>query len=163
MLYVAKDAALSSGIVLSTTSGGTLAAASQSWPSNHLGIPWHSGIYKPVVADFNGDNRDDIFLQRQTPGDHFILLASAQGQFTSIKQTLLNNTGGQLWSADHHRLVAGDFNGDGKADLFLQAIDRAGIHALFLCDASTSTFGSVQQTWSDGKFDFAWSHSSGNF
>jgi RHS repeat-associated protein len=162
MLYIAKDAAQSSGIVLSTSAGGTLADANQTWPSNHLGIPWHSGTYKPVIADFNNDGRDDIFLQRQSAGDHYLLLASGLGQFTAIKQTLPNNTGGQLWSANEHRLVAGDFNGDGKADLFLQAVRPSGVHALFLCDASTSTFTSAQQTWGDGKFDFAWSLSRAN-
>ncbi|HEY0680972.1 MAG TPA: VCBS repeat-containing protein [Steroidobacter sp.] len=53
LLYVAKDAARTSGIVRSDGSGPNIPF--QSWPSNFLGIPWHSNLYTVVVADFNGD------------------------------------------------------------------------------------------------------------
>jgi RHS repeat-associated protein len=162
MLYIAKDPAQQSGIVLSTSAGGTLGEAGQNWPSNYLGIPWHSGIYRVIVADFNGDGRDDIFLQRQTAGDHYLLLANVWGQFTSIRQTVPNNTGGVLWSADSHRIVAGDFNGDGKRDLFLQSVAPSGLHAVFLADATNGTFSSAQQTFNDSKFGFAFSLSKAN-
>src|SRR5262245_24346780 len=79
VLYMANDPALPSGIALSDGSAPTI--NHQSWTSNHLGIPWHSQIYKPIVADFNGDHRADIFLQRQTAGDHYLLFADTNGKF----------------------------------------------------------------------------------
>src|SRR5689334_6806533 len=75
VLYVARNAGQNSGIALSTGSGPY--AQGQSWSSNFLGIAWGDS-YKPIVADFNGDARADILLQRQSPGDHYLLLANAE-------------------------------------------------------------------------------------
>ena len=111
----------------------------QTWPSNFLGIAWHSGAYNPVVADFNGDGKADILMQRQAPGDHYLLFTSSAGQITAISQTISNTLGGQTWSSDYHRIVAGDFNGDGKADLFLQSATTTGLNAIFLA-GSAGTF-----------------------
>src|SRR4029079_12128134 len=108
-------------MALSDGSGPNISG--QSWASNYLGIPWHSGTYKAFVADFNGDGKADILLQRQSPGDHYLLFANSAGQINAINQTIAYNLGGQIWSADAHRLVVGDFNGDGKRDVFLQAND----------------------------------------
>jgi hypothetical protein len=107
VLYIAKDHTLPSGIALSD--GTSPSIDHQSWPSNHLGIPWHSGTFKAFVADFNGDGRADILLQRQAQGNHYLLLANSSGQINAIHQTIPSNLGGQIWSADAHRLVVGDF------------------------------------------------------
>jgi hypothetical protein len=154
LLYVAKSSGANSGIALSNNAGPY--QVSQSWASNHLGIAWHSSTYRPIVADFNGDGRADIFMQRQSQGDHYLLLTNSSGQITAINQTLAYNHGGQVWSADQHRIVAGDFSGDGKADLFLQAATPSGLNAVFLASAS-GTFGSAQQTWGNTHIGFRWS------
>jgi YD repeat-containing protein len=154
LLYVARSPGASSGIALSNNAGPY--SIVQTWPSSHLGIAWHSGTYRPVVADFNGDGKADILLQRQAPGDHYLLFANASGQITAINQTIPFNQGGQIWSADGHRIVAGDFNGDGKADLFLQSVSSSGLNAVFLASAS-GTFGSSQQTWGNLHIGFKWS------
>ena len=111
---------------------------------------------KPLVGDFSGDGRADILLQRQSQGDHYLLQANAQGQITAIHQTLPYNHGGHIWSADGHRIVAGDFNGDGRADVFLQAVRITELNAVFLAGAS-GTFGSAQQTWGNMHIGFRWS------
>ncbi len=154
LLYVAKSSGANSGIALSNNAGPYNIV--QTWASNFLGIAWHSGTYKPIVADFNGDGKADIFLQRQAQGDHYLLHTNAQGQITAINQTLPFNQGGQIWSADRHRIVAGDFNGDSKADLFLQSVDSSGLNAVFLAGAA-GTFGSAQQTWGNTHIGFNWS------
>jgi RHS repeat-associated protein len=154
VLYVAKDHTLPSGIALSD--GISPSINHQSWASNHLGIPWHSGTYKAFVADFNGDTRADILLQRQSQGDHYLLFSNSTGQINAISQTIPSNLGGQIWSADAHRIVVGDFDGNGRRDVFLQALDAAGLNAVYLASAS-GTFSSAQQTWGNSHMGFRWS------
>jgi len=154
LLYVAKSSGGTSGIALSNNAGPY--NISQSWASNYLGIAWHSGTYKPVVGDFNGDGKVDILLQRQSQGDHYVLYANPQGQITAINQTLPYNHGGQIWSSDGHHILAGDFNGDSRTDLFLQAANPNELSAVFLANAS-GTFGGAQQTWGNLHLGFKWS------
>jgi RHS repeat-associated protein len=156
VLYVARHSTLPSGIALSNGSAPSL--EHQTWDSSYLGIPWHGGIYKVYVADFNDDDRADILLQRQTQGDHYLLLANSLGKFTAISQTIPSNLGGQVWSADAHRLVTGDFNGDGRSDVFLQAVRKDALSAVFLAGTSQSgIFTSAQQTWGNSHMGFEWS------
>lgn len=153
LLYIAHDAGGASGIALSD--GNQPTVAHQSWPSNYLGIPWAGKAYLPVVGDFNGDGRDDVLLQRQTPGDHFVLLSNAQSQFDGITQVIAWNAGGHSWSADAHRLVAGDFNGDGRSDLFMQATSSSVLNAVYLAGAG-GVFSSATQSWGASYMGFQW-------
>lgn len=157
LLYVARSASGSSGIIFASL-GGALDIAGPTWPSNHLGIPWFDEIYTPHVGDFNGDNRDDLLLQGSTPGDHYLLLANSAGQFPVITQTIPNAQAGVDWSRLAHRLVVGDFNGDTRDDVFLQGTSPGNVHAVVLADGGgqfTST--TPYQSWSDGYLGFAWS------
>jgi len=161
LLYVAKDAAKASGIARSDGSGPNIPF--QSWPSNFLGIPWHSNVYTVVVADFNGDGKSDLFLQRTTPGDHFLLLTGANGKVMGVSQTIGNDTLGVTLSGDQHKIHAGDFSGDGKADLFLQATGPAGTHAFFKADDAGRFTSGAQQWWTDsGWGSFKWSTKNSN-
>jgi YD repeat-containing protein len=154
LLYVAKSSGANSGIALSNNAGPYNVA--QTWASNYLGIAWHSSTYRPIVGDFNGDGKADVFMQRQAQGDHYVLLSNSAGQLTAINQTVPFNLAGQIWSADGHRIVSGDFNGDARTDLFLQSATPAGLNAVFLASAG-GTFSSAQQTWSNVHLGFKWS------
>ena len=154
LLFVAKSSGANSGIALSNNAGPYNVA--QTWASNYLGIAWHSSTYLPIVGDFNGDGKADVFLQRQAQGDHYVLLSNSSGQITAINQTVPFNQGGQIWSADGHRIVAGDFNGDARTDLFLQSTASTGLNAVFLASAA-GTFANAQQTWSNVHLGFKWS------
>src|SRR6185369_772835 len=91
------------------------------------------------------------------------------GQILGIAQTIPQTAFGIAWSADQDRLVAGDFDGDGKVDLFFQATSATGTHALVLNGANgffdwisggTSNCGYAhgpQQCWSDSYLGFKWS------
>ena len=157
VLYVAKDVAKASGIARSDGTGPNIPW--QSWPSNYLGIPWSGNISKVLVADFNADGRTDIFLQRATPGDHYLLLADAQGKFTGIYQTIGNSYIGLTWSAAEHALVAGDFNGDGQADLFLQATAASGANSTnyVVLTNPAAMLAIIAESWADGYLGFKWS------
>src|SRR5690606_35669589 len=77
ILYIARDPARLSGIALADETGFNTAL--QTWGNAYLGIPWSGGHYNVVVGDFNGDGRDDLFLQRRTPGDHYLILTEEGG------------------------------------------------------------------------------------
>jgi RHS repeat-associated protein len=154
MLYIAKDPSHRSGIVLSDGAG--LNTPYQSWSDGYLGIPWSGGNYGAIVADFNGDGKADIFLQRNTPGGHYLLLTDDTG-VAAISQVVTSGAAGIAWSADQHTLVAGDFNGDGKADLFFQPTDSKGLSAVILADANGQfTAKQPDQSWNDGYVGFNW-------
>jgi YD repeat-containing protein len=155
LLYVAKSPSGTSGIALSNNAGPY--QISQTWPSNFKGIAWHSSTYRPIVADFNGDGKADILLQRQTPGDHYLLFAEENtGLITGISQTILEAEGGNVWSAGAHKIVAGDFDGDGKADVFLQAVSPQGLNVVYLAGA-TGMFNAPKQSWGNTHIGFRWS------
>jgi RHS repeat-associated protein len=159
MLYIAKDVSRASGIARSDGSGPNIPW--QSWPSNYLGIPW-SGISKVIVADFNADNRSDILLQRSTPGDHYLLLADPQGKFVGVHQTIGNNYLALSWSASEHAIIAGDFTGDGRADVFLQATQSAasGLNStnyLVFADGNGQLTILSSENWTNGHLGLNWS------
>lgn len=156
LLYIAKDASMPSGIMLSDGSSPTIDW--QSWSSDYLGIPWSADAYNVIVADFNGDGRADIFLQSKTAGDSYLLLTDDNGHVGAISQTIPNSAMGLIWSATSHVLVAGDFDGSGKAGLFLQATSRNGVNAIVLTDENGQfTAQMPTQVWGDGYLGFNWS------
>lgn len=160
LLYVAKDPGKLSGIASSDGSGPS--TVWQSWVGNYLNIDWSRNQYQPVVADFNGDGKADIFLQRTTPGDSYLLLTDERGHVVGISQTISNNAFGLIWSADQHRILSGDFTGDGKADLFLQATNASGTNALIAVSANGQFSAGPIQTWLDSEFGFNWSTQNSN-
>ncbi len=155
MLYVAKDFTKLSGIVLSD--GTSLTIGLQSWLGNYLGLPWFGNQYNIIVADFNGDGRADIFMQSVAPGDNYLLFSDASGKINAISQVVGNNALGLIWSADQHKLIAGNFNSDHKADLFLQATSVSGIDAILYPDSNGTFTVAPTQTWSDGYLGLNWS------
>lgn len=154
ILYIARDPSRLSGITLADESGFNTSL--QTWGNAYLGIPWSDGSYGVIIGDFDGDGRDDIFLQRRTPGDHYLLL-TGEGGIGAISQTLPNDAAGIEWSVGAHRIVAGDFDGNGRADLFLQPTDSNGISAVMLSDENGQfTAASPAQSWKEGYAGFRW-------
>jgi RHS repeat-associated protein len=163
LLYVAKDPAMRSGTV-SIYPGG-LPAPIQSWDANHLGIPWWGNQYVILTADFNGDGNSDILMQRKSSGDSYLLLAAGAGTFPGISQTIASAAFGASlsFSADQHKLHAGDFNGDGKADLFFQATSPGGTHGIVYANSNGQFMGSATQTWTNASWgSFKWATTEAN-
>jgi RHS repeat-associated protein len=158
ILYIAKDPSMPSGIARSDGTGPNIAW--QSWASNSFGINWSSNAYNVIVADFNGDGKADIFLQSVAPGNSYLLLTSNTGLVVGMSQTIANGAMGITWSADQHHIVAGDFNGDHVADLFLQATSPSGTNYLVLSNGSG--FTAINQSWNDGYLGFKWSTKNAN-
>lgn len=85
---------------------------------------WAAGTRKAMAADFDGDGRTDILLQPHGNGaanTTLLLLARPAGVFAPV-QDLTNDhvMDTSSWDSATHALHAGDFDGDGKADVFLQ-------------------------------------------
>ena len=160
VLYIAKDPSKPSGIAISDGNGPNIPW--QSWQSNYLGIPWSGNQYTVIVGDFNGDGRDDIFLQRNTPGDSYLLLTSSQGQVVGITQVIGSGTLGLTWTADQHRIIAGSFatlTGSRQKDLFLQATSPAGTNYVIIPDATGKFTVAPAQSWPDGYLGLRWATS----
>lgn len=161
LLYIAKTSNHLSGIARGVTGG--FDSSFQAWPANFLGILWSGSQYKIVVLQNKAatNRRADILLQSIIVGGNtYLLKPNNEGRITAIAQTLGTN-GGLTWSADQHRLVAGDFNGDGFADVFLQAMTPWGQSAVVLADSSGqfTAAGPAQPPWSDGFLGFKWAAS----
>lgn len=157
VLYVAKSPSGASGVNLSD--GGSPSIVLQRWGSSYLGIPWSGNQYTVTVADFNGDQRSDLLLQTKTSGDSYLLFANPQGRFVGIDQWINIGALGVTWSADQHRIVAGDFNHDGKSDLFFQATTASGTNAVLFADSAGKFTGSSpsSESWSGTYLGLRWS------
>lgn len=164
MLFVAKDSANPSGIAMPDTyhSGGLGYYVNQSWSSNFLGLSWSTEVYNFLLADFNADGIGDIFMQSKQPGLSHLLIADSQGRFRGITQSIADGALGLGWSGRDHKLIAGDFNGDGRADLFFQATTNAGLNAIVLSAASGPTFSASSNACFSGGPHLCWSDSAAN-
>ena len=77
---------------------------------------WDSGRAKYVAGDFNGDGKTDIAAFYYYDGGQtklFLFTATANGFTVTDRWT----SGAGNWENDRVRFTAGDFNGDGKADI----------------------------------------------
>ena len=171
LLYIGRTPDKPNGIALADSAGAPQVGF-QSWPATYLGIPWSTGQFKPLIGDFNGDGRSDVLMQAATAGTSYLILANGNsalapvGQFLGINQGISQTAFGLEWSADKHKLHVGDFDGNGKDDVLLQATNRGGTNAIVLADSGGNLFtqstgycwaGGPQQCWTDGEQGFLWS------
>jgi RHS repeat-associated protein len=159
LLVIAKDASEPSGIALGDIGTNQPSVFHQSWASNWLGIDWSGGTYIPHVGDFNGDTYDDVFLQRTTGGNHYVLLTDpTTKKLTAIHQTISNTHLAVNWSAAERRIVVGDFNNTAEDDLFLQA-NAPGVDNVVALGSYNGPFQSVSPPtpWANEYLALEWS------
>ncbi|WP_370943549.1 FG-GAP repeat domain-containing protein [Amycolatopsis sp. cg5] len=111
-------------------SDGANYAARTVWDSGSEALPLSS--VRALSGDFNADGKADIALQLSTPAGWRVLVFPG-GSLGHPVEWLQSGTGGADFA--HARLVAGDFDGDGKSDL-AELRDQGG------CQSSVRTYRS---------------------
>jgi hypothetical protein len=128
-----------------------------SWPVSHY-VPYQ---YKNIVddapgtsgvhADFNGDGRSDVGALYDYPGGRsvlFVWLAKSGGGFNTPVNWWDSGAGG--WEASRSKLVAGDFNKDGKSDVGIFYDYPGGRTVLFSFLSTGAKFNSPVNVWDSG-------------
>lgn len=104
---------------------------------------------KCAKADFDGDGKLDFLVQGATSSDEMLLFrADANGKYTSIAQRWSNGYLGLNWTANQAKLFISDYNGDGRADIFVDASTSGGTSAL-LASSSNGMQETVVATWAN--------------
>ncbi|WP_225892442.1 FG-GAP-like repeat-containing protein [Nostoc sphaeroides] len=101
-----------------------------------------SGGDQHFVGDFNGDGKDDVFIRSA----EYAGLLTYNGSGFQANSVQFDWIGGwNLGAADQH--FVGDFNGDGKDDVFIRSAEYAG---LLTYNGSGFQANSVQFDWIGG-------------
>ena len=135
---------------------GNFGSPLATWPNESGGTNWNADAHRLVVGDFNGDGRDDVLLQGAAGLGSRIAFARPDGDISQTDVALPDTLGGLDPSQASRHLVAGDFNGDGRDDLLLQANTFVGTDGVALA-GSDGTFTDLASKWSDGFHGLSWS------
>ncbi|MFI9102512.1 FG-GAP repeat domain-containing protein [Streptomyces fildesensis] len=143
-----------------TTPTGAFAYTSTSWTSTVWGS-WNQAHIQ--AGDFNGDGKDDIAAWYDYSDGHdslntFISLGTATGTFQA-PYSAWSTPAGNYWYDSMPQMVAGDYNGDGRADLGVMYGYGTGTSRMF-----TWTAKNTGNTADDGHFNdsvASWSSATG--
>src|SRR5882672_8717476 len=96
---------------------------------------WSTQDFEFYAGDFNGDGYTDILYVANGPSMPSGILLSDGTAPTIAGQTWASDYLGIPWWSDAYTVLVGDFNGDGKTDIFLQS-NGPGDSYLLLTDSS---------------------------
>ncbi|MEV5969316.1 FG-GAP-like repeat-containing protein [Streptomyces sp. NPDC051921] len=124
---------------------------------------WRVSQSQWVAGDFNGDGRDDLaalYGYGDGANGMFTFLGKADGTFTALQRSAYTAPGN--WDATKGKLVAGDFNGDGRDDVVMiydHGNSTSGGYT-FLSNAD-GTFKNIFGSWWSGAGN--WNQSSAKY
>lgn len=103
--------------------------------TNRIGSGWINGFDETTVGDFDGDGRDDILFREIDSGENRIAFARGNEDFSIVLNRIP-----QGWINGYDKVVAGDFNGDGRDDLFFREIDSGANRIVFAAPGHNEEF-----------------------
>ena len=135
---------------------GNFGSPLATWNQKSGGTDWNADAHRLVVGNFNGDDRDDVLLQGAAGLPSKIAYSRPSGSVEQTDYKLPSTLGGLGVSQASHHLVVGDFNGDGRDDLLLQANTFTGKNGIALATAS-GEFKALASKWPNGYLGLSWS------
>jgi FG-GAP-like repeat/CARDB/Bacterial pre-peptidase C-terminal domain len=118
--------------------------------------PQKTSNWRPTVGDFNGDGEDDLFWQNTTDGSLEVWLM--QGK-TVLEVGTLKFNNQPLFLDGSWKSYVGDFDGNGKSDLFWHN-QTSGLTGVWLLDGATIVDANLtpafpaRSTWTPQIADF---------
>ncbi|MGW7613651.1 FG-GAP repeat domain-containing protein, partial [Streptomyces sp. NPDC054766] len=119
-----------------------------------------------VAGDFNGDGKSDVgalykYANTSDGRGHSALWTFTSNGAGFNKPVKLWDSGTGSWTADNSKLVAGDFNGDGKSDVgalykYANTSDGRGHSALWTFTSTGTDFNNPVKVWDSGTGSWTW-------
>lgn len=100
-----------------------------------------------IVADFDGNNRDDLMLYNRSTGAIRFMTVTGSAFFAALPNVDLGNLAGAATAGMQFR--AGDFDGDGRFDLLALNSARQVLHYASVSSGGKNTFWWAYTTKSD--------------
>ncbi|WP_432098616.1 trypsin-like serine protease [Streptomyces sp. WAC 04229] len=153
-----------------SSNGSGFGGPVRAWDSA-TGGSWNWSRSKVVAGDFNGDGRGDVGVLydygQGSDGTNrtalWTLTSSGSGFGKPVK--VWDSAAGGSWSWERSKVVAGDFDGDGRGDVgvlydYGQGSDGANRTALWTLTSNGSGFGKPVKVWdSAGSISWDWERS----
>lgn len=119
---------------------GTFQAPGTNWANGSLGST--STDWEVLVADFDGDGKADYADRHIPSGNFWIHRNTGAGSFDPSNWAFGFTTGGSGWEA-----LAGDVNGDGKADVIEHNLTTGAVQIRLNAGAGNSFTGPYMVAW----------------
>jgi hypothetical protein len=154
LLLVAKTNSEDTILVLSDVSGSFRSSAVITNLGGLSAARWANS--RVHIGDFDGNGTDDVVLQGNNTSDITTLLRGKDGSFVVSGVSYSYQMSPEFWASAARRGHIGDFNGDGRSDLLLQA--RSTSERTLLLLGSTTGFENVRNiSYAAGMGISAWS------